>query len=220
MSWEHFCSCLILTIFISHQTVCLLWVCVSSFAHHTYWIPSVSNRLLMIWTTPPCLLSPAPPPSALLFAPPGGETPGRGRRASTLLLWTALYLRHQRGGEGEAAGVQLGCRPGRAALVLQPAETQRSGGEGKHNINTEIASYSSCSDKILPLTKVTERLSLVPHLNLNLLCMCDHYRGFIPPILSIYNKTKIKDKIRCTSMIPDWENTCVAAAWNKTRHCT
>ena len=68
---------------------------------------------------------------AVLAAAPGGELPGRGGRAPPLLLRDAAVLLHQRAGEGEAGGVQLGGGPGRPARLLQPAAAHRPGGEGR-----------------------------------------------------------------------------------------
>lgn len=72
--------------------------------------------------------SPLEAAPAVHGAPPGGELPGHLVGAAALLLRAAVHLRHQRPGAGQAAGVQLGRRPGRAAHLLPAAQTHRAGG--------------------------------------------------------------------------------------------
>ena len=98
-----------------------------------------------LWTSR--LVSSSQPSSALHRAPPGGELPGHRRRASPLLLWAAVHVRHQRAGAGEAGGVQLGRGSGRAAQLLQPAAPHRAGGD--HETTSPRAAGSDASGQLL-----------------------------------------------------------------------
>lgn len=80
--------------------------------------------------TTPCLLSSSQTSPALHRAPPGGELPGHRVCASPLLLWAVVNICNQRAGAGQAGGVQHGCRPERAAQLLQPTPTHRARGDG------------------------------------------------------------------------------------------
>lgn len=74
-----------------------------------------------------CPLSRAAAP-ALLRAAPRVPAPGHCRRAAALLLRAAGLPGPQRAGARQAAGAQLGLRPGGAVPVLQPAPQDHPGG--------------------------------------------------------------------------------------------
>lgn len=119
--------------------------------------------------TVPSPLEAAP---AVHGAPPGGELPGHLLGAATLLLRAAVHLCHQRPGAGQAAGVQLGWRPGRAARLLPAAETHRAGGNrsqgtrrlevGGYTCNVFKDSASAVSLKLLSWWRRSWLTSLTP----------------------------------------------------------